>query len=83
MTVPDEERRPIPVDAVRREYGEFLRGQGIDPDTVDFKVEHARYVGKFDGQMKWITTTILRLPDGSSYQWFPVLPDGLKRRSGS
>ena len=33
--------------------------------------------------MKAITTTILRLPDGSSYQWFPVLPDGLKRRSGS
>ena len=33
MTVPDEERRPIPLDAVRREYREFLRGQGIDPDT--------------------------------------------------
>ena len=47
MTVPDEERRPIPLDAVRREYREFLRGQGIDPDTVDFKVEHARYIGKF------------------------------------
>ena len=45
MTVPDEERRPIPLDAVRREYREFLRGQGIDPDTVDFKVEHARYIG--------------------------------------
>ena len=24
--------------------------------------------------MKTIKTTILRLPDGSSYQWFPVLP---------
>jgi hypothetical protein len=83
MTVPDEERRPIPLDAVRREYREILRGQGIDPDTVDFKVEHARYIGMFGGQMKAITTTILMLPDGSSYQWFPILPDGLKRRSES
>ena len=49
MTVPDEEPRPIPVDAVRREYSAFLRGQGIDPDTVDFKVEHASYIGLFGG----------------------------------
>ena len=83
MTVPDEERRPIPLDAVRREYREFLRGQGIDPDTVDFKVEHARYIGLFDGEMKTIKTTILRLPDGSTYQWFPELPDGLRGRAES
>ena len=82
MTAPDEERRPIPLDAVRREYREFLRRQDIDPDTVDFKVEHARYIGRFGGETKAITTTILTLPDGSSYQWFPVLPDGLQRRSG-
>ena len=83
MTVPDEERRPIPLDAVRREYREFLRGQGIDPDTVDFKVEHARYIGKFGGQMKTIKTTILTLPDGSTYQWFPEGPDGRRNRSRS
>jgi hypothetical protein len=78
-----EEKGPIPLDAVRREFGEFLRGQGIEPETVDFKVEHAEYSGKFGGEMKTIKTTILTLPDGSTYQWFPELPDGAKRRSES
>jgi hypothetical protein len=75
--------RPIPLDAVRREFSEFLRGRGVDPDTVDFRVEHADYIGTFDGEVKTIKITVLTLPDGSTYQWFPELPDGARRRSES
>ena len=35
--------------------------------------------GSFDGELGWITITVLRLPDGSSYRWFPRSPDGHAR----
>ena len=71
-----QEKQPIPLEAVRREFCEFLRGEGVDPDTVDFKVSHADYIGTFGGETKTIKITVLELPDGSTYQWFPEQPDG-------
>jgi hypothetical protein len=71
-----EQKPPIPLEAVREAFREFLRGEGVDPDTVDFKVSHADYVGTFGGETKTIKITVLDLPDGSSYQWFPEEPDG-------
>ena len=78
--MPGEQKDPIPLDAVRREFREFLRGEGIDPDTVDLKVEHQKHVGSFDGKVKTITITVLTMPDGSVYQWFPELPDLARHR---
>jgi hypothetical protein len=71
-----EQKPPIPLDAVRETFREFLRREGVDPDTVDFKVSHADYIGTFGGETKAMKITVLDLPDGSSYQWFPEEPDG-------
>jgi hypothetical protein len=71
-----EEKQPIPLEAVRQVFRECLREQGVDPDTVDFKVSHAHYIGTFGGETKTIKITVLELPDGSTYQWFPENPDG-------
>jgi hypothetical protein len=65
------EKQPIPLEVVREEFREFLRQQGVDPDSVDFEVSHVRYLGQFGGETKTVTTTVLQLPDGSFYQWFP------------
>ena len=72
--------KPIPPDAVRREYSEFLRQQGIDPETVAFEVSHAKHIATFNGEIKTITTTVLELSDGSRYEWFPEMPDWQKRQ---
>jgi hypothetical protein len=80
VIVASQEKRPIPLDAVRREFSDFLRGQGVDPETVEFDVEHQKYIGTFGGEVKTITITVLTLPDGSVYQWFPELPDGIRNR---
>ena len=80
-----QDKQPIPLDAVREEFSRHLREQGIDPETVPFKVEHRQYIGRFDGEVRTITITVLALPDGSTYQWFPELPDGhreLRERKG-
>ena len=74
-----EPKKPIPLDAVRNEFREFLRREGVDPDSVDFKVSHADYIGTFGGVTKTIKITVFELPDGSTYQWFPEEPDGLRR----
>lgn len=67
--------QPIPLDAVREEFSRHLREQGIDPETVPFEVSHQQHVASFGGETRTITITVLTLPDGSSYQWFPELPD--------
>ena len=54
-----EQKPPIPVEAVRETFREFLRGEGVDPDTVDFKVSHADYIGTFGGETKTIKITVL------------------------
>jgi hypothetical protein len=75
-----QQAQPIPLEAVRDEFSRHLREQGIDPETVPFKVEQQQNIGRFDGEARTITTTVLTLPDGSSCQWFPELPDGYRER---
>jgi len=71
--------QPIPLDAVREEFSSYLRETGVDPETVPFEVEHQQYIGRFDGEVKTITITVLKL-DGATYQWFPELPDAHRER---
>jgi hypothetical protein len=48
-------------------------------NAVDYRIEHADYIGTFDGEVRTIRTTVLTLPNGSTYQWFPELPDAYKK----
>ena len=56
-----QEKRPIPLDTVREVFSRHLRERGIDPETVPFKVEHHQYIGKFGGEARTITITVLTL----------------------
>jgi hypothetical protein len=75
----DESPKPIPLDELRLEVSRYLRETGVDPETVPFEVEHQQYIGTFDGEVKTITITVMKL-DGSTYQWFPELPDAHRER---
>jgi hypothetical protein len=80
MEVIDLAADPVPPDEVRREFLDYMRSNGFDLDAEDFTVEYADYIGTFDGVVRTIKITVLTLPDGSTYQWFPELPDAARRR---
>ena len=79
---PGRRGRPIPLDAVRREYGRCLRAKGIDPETAAFEVAHEQHTARFDGETRTITITVLTTPDGSRWEWFPESPDWMRERRG-
>ncbi len=61
---------PLPIETVTERFR---------PED-GWTVEHAIYVGRFDGETRWIPTTRASHPKIGSYEWYPIKPDRRARR---